>query len=253
MLAARCRSPSALAVAALVQLAGSRAAVTNATIGDWSAPVAWPIVAVHMSLEPTGQVFMLDGFDDAYELGAPLGSGHGSVHPRALRTKPVLRRPHSARRRPHAHRRRSHQRQRRPRRYDDLQSDDEHVLPRARHVRRTLVSDGDAAARRPGSHVCRRQHRPGSPRRRSAVLRRVRRLAPVGLQPDDEHVDRPTGREVDVAALPLHVRALGRPDLRRRAGQDDAHPEPRHVDLVDRSGRARSTVTARSCTGRTRS
>jgi fibronectin type 3 domain-containing protein len=52
--------------AALVQLQGSRAAVaaTPDEIGQWSAPVAWPIVAVHMSLEPTGQVFALDGFDD---------------------------------------------------------------------------------------------------------------------------------------------------------------------------------------------
>ncbi|MGI9111088.1 MAG: LamG-like jellyroll fold domain-containing protein, partial [Gaiellaceae bacterium] len=51
---------------ALVQLSGSSAAVsaTPDQVGDWSDPVAWPIVAVHMSLEPTGQVFMLDGFDD---------------------------------------------------------------------------------------------------------------------------------------------------------------------------------------------
>ena len=51
---------------ALVQLSGSRAAVaaTPAEVGQWSAPVAWPLVAVHMSLEPTGQVFTLDGFAD---------------------------------------------------------------------------------------------------------------------------------------------------------------------------------------------
>jgi fibronectin type 3 domain-containing protein len=52
--------------AALVQLGGSSAAPGDPPnlIGDWSAPQAWPIVAVHMSLEPTGQVFALDGFDD---------------------------------------------------------------------------------------------------------------------------------------------------------------------------------------------
>ncbi len=49
---------------ALVQLGGSSAAPGDppSVIGDWSAPVAWPLVAVHMSLEPTGQVFALDGF-----------------------------------------------------------------------------------------------------------------------------------------------------------------------------------------------
>src|SRR4051812_36392307 len=54
----------AVAVLALVQLGGSSAAPGDppSVIGDWSAPVAWPIVAVHMSLEPTGQVFALDGF-----------------------------------------------------------------------------------------------------------------------------------------------------------------------------------------------
>ena len=54
-------------VAALVQLGGSQAAATATPdqIGQWSAPVAWPLVSVHMSLEPTGQVFMLDGFDNA--------------------------------------------------------------------------------------------------------------------------------------------------------------------------------------------
>ena len=62
---------SALAViavfVALVQLGGSSAAVGDPVevIGDWSAPSAWPIVAVHMSLTPTGEVFSLDGFGPA--------------------------------------------------------------------------------------------------------------------------------------------------------------------------------------------
>jgi len=57
--------PAALAVVvALVLLGGSTAAVSAAPedVGEWSAPVAWPLVAVHMSLEPTGEVFALDGF-----------------------------------------------------------------------------------------------------------------------------------------------------------------------------------------------
>ena len=49
---------------ALVQLGGSSAAPGDppSINGDWSAPISWPTVAVHMSLEPTGQVFSLDGF-----------------------------------------------------------------------------------------------------------------------------------------------------------------------------------------------
>jgi hypothetical protein len=34
-------------------------------LGQWSAPVAWPLVAVHMSLLPTGNVVAWDGFADA--------------------------------------------------------------------------------------------------------------------------------------------------------------------------------------------
>ncbi len=54
-------------VLGLIQLAGSQAAVsaTPDEVGQWSAPVAWPLVAVHMSLEPDGRVFTLDGFDAA--------------------------------------------------------------------------------------------------------------------------------------------------------------------------------------------
>ena len=50
---------------ALVQLGGTRAAVTNAQVGAWSAPVAWPLVAVHMSLLPTGKVLAFDAWEDA--------------------------------------------------------------------------------------------------------------------------------------------------------------------------------------------
>ncbi|MDX6401411.1 MAG: hypothetical protein QOF27_2017, partial [Gaiellaceae bacterium] len=54
-------------VVALIQLAGSGPAVsaTPDQVGQWSAPVTWPLVAVHMSLEPTGQVLAFDAWDAA--------------------------------------------------------------------------------------------------------------------------------------------------------------------------------------------
>ncbi len=56
-------------VTALALLVGARAAVQLAAApsdeGAWSAPVSWPLVAVHLSLTPTGQVLAIDGFDDA--------------------------------------------------------------------------------------------------------------------------------------------------------------------------------------------
>jgi len=54
-------------VVALIQLGGSGAA-TSATpdqVGQWSAPSSWPLVAVHMSLESTGQVWISDAWDAA--------------------------------------------------------------------------------------------------------------------------------------------------------------------------------------------
>src|SRR4029078_6023172 len=33
-----------------------------AQVGQWSTPVSWPLVAVHMSLLPTGNVLAWDGF-----------------------------------------------------------------------------------------------------------------------------------------------------------------------------------------------
>jgi fibronectin type 3 domain-containing protein len=54
-------------VVALVQLGGSDAAVsaTPDQEGQWGAPIAWPIVAVHMSLEPNGKVLSFDAWDAA--------------------------------------------------------------------------------------------------------------------------------------------------------------------------------------------
>jgi chitodextrinase len=53
--------------AALLQLNVTSAAVTATPdqVGQWSAPAAWPIVAVHMSLDPDGRVLAWDGFADA--------------------------------------------------------------------------------------------------------------------------------------------------------------------------------------------
>ena len=53
----------ALLVLATVGAARQLASADTTTDGSWSTPVAWPLVAVHMSLEPTGQVVVLDGFD----------------------------------------------------------------------------------------------------------------------------------------------------------------------------------------------
>jgi fibronectin type 3 domain-containing protein len=52
---------------ALIQLGGSTAA-TSATpdqVGQWSAPVSWPLVAVHMSMLPNGKVLAFDAWDNA--------------------------------------------------------------------------------------------------------------------------------------------------------------------------------------------
>jgi chitodextrinase len=52
---------------ALLQLDVTSAAVTATPdqVGQWSAPASWPIVAVHMSLDPDGRVLAWDGFADA--------------------------------------------------------------------------------------------------------------------------------------------------------------------------------------------
>ena len=65
--AAQPRSQCSRSCSSLVQLGGSSAAAGDPpdVIGEWSAPAPWPIVAVHMSLTSTGEVFMLDGFGAA--------------------------------------------------------------------------------------------------------------------------------------------------------------------------------------------
>ena len=135
-------------------------------VGQWSAPVTWPLVAVHMSLEPNGKVLSWDGWDDA-----PNSSGSGT-RPRTfvgvLRAQPVLRRSVAARGRADADRRRQHRRRRRPRRHDDLRSDRRTRTSAARTCRvgrwyptateladgRVLVFSGDNIVQdRPGSRT----------------------------------------------------------------------------------------------------
>jgi fibronectin type 3 domain-containing protein len=64
----RKRTWIAVALAATLTLlvtASGSVLAAPAQDGQWGAPIPWPIVAVHMSLEPTGEVFSLDGFDNA--------------------------------------------------------------------------------------------------------------------------------------------------------------------------------------------
>ena len=121
-------------LAALVQLGGSSAAVADPpeVVGEWSAPFTWPIVAVHMSLTSTGEVFSLDGFGAGAQLRAALEPDDRASSAGSLRAQPLLLRPHSARRRADAARRRPHQRVRGARGHDALQRADEHLLPRRR-------------------------------------------------------------------------------------------------------------------------
>ena len=131
---------------ASVYAAGSGATLPPPSqIGSWSSPVSWPIVAVHMSLLPTGNVIAFDGFDGGAELGAHLEPDDRHVHADPLRTQPLLRRPRAAARRPHADRRRPHRGRRRARRHDPLQRLHQYLDACARHDRRPLVPDGDGA------------------------------------------------------------------------------------------------------------
>ena len=186
---------SCVVVAALVQLGGSVAAVNSPDqVGEWSAPSPWPIVAVHMSLEPTGLCLRTRRVQRGAQLRAPVGSGVRRIRPGAVRAEPFLLGTRPTRGRPHPDRRRPYQCQRGAGRHDHLQSADELLRPRSGHVRRAVVSDRDGAARWARTRLCGRQHRPGPSGRSSAALGRVSQLPALGLQPEDEHVDRPARR-----------------------------------------------------------
>ena len=203
----------------------------------WSAPVAWPLVAVHMSLMPTGDVFMLDGFDAAPNSERIWDPDDGHVHAGPVRAQPLLRRARPARRRPDADRRRPHHGRRRPRGHD--------ALRRARRTRTSaapdmtvgaLVPDCDRAAGRPRARLLRRQHRPGparAPTRRSTTppstrcpRSTTRRRTPGPTSP---------ARQLTSPLYPFMFVALGRPRLRRRPRHDDADPRPGHVRRGRRS------------------
>ena len=46
----------------LLARSGASAGEPPSQVGQWSAPATWPIVAVHMSLDRSGNVLMFDGF-----------------------------------------------------------------------------------------------------------------------------------------------------------------------------------------------
>ena len=56
----------ALGVVAALLVAGATwsdaATPTPDQVGQWSAPAAWPLVAVHMTMQPDGKILMFDGF-----------------------------------------------------------------------------------------------------------------------------------------------------------------------------------------------
>ena len=224
-------------VAALVQLGGSSAAVADPPelVGEWSAPFAWPIVAVHMSLTSTGEVFALDGFGPALNServwnpttglfrSVPYGrnlfcSGHVQLPDgRTLLVGGHINAYRGARR------------------HDALQRPDEHLLPRrptwprragTRPRRslpdgRVLVFAGDRIV----------QDRPGAlPPFSDASVNSL----PEIYNPTTNTWTSLTSGTADDAALSAAVRPLGRADPGRRAGHDDARADARPVDVVDR-------------------
>jgi fibronectin type 3 domain-containing protein len=52
---------SLLAAGALSQF-GQAATPTPDQVGQWTAPIQWPLVAVHMAMQPDGKILMFDGF-----------------------------------------------------------------------------------------------------------------------------------------------------------------------------------------------
>jgi hypothetical protein len=57
--------PEVAAIEVVPSSSGSAPPSPAAQLGEWSEPVSWPLVAVHMSVLPTGNVLAFDGFDAA--------------------------------------------------------------------------------------------------------------------------------------------------------------------------------------------
>ena len=250
----RCSWPRLRPRLALFVAASGSGIAAPAQDGEWSAPIAWPIVAVHMSLEPTGEVFSLDGFDNAVNSERMWNPDDGHVPRRSLRPQPLLLRPRATPRWPDPDRRRSHQRLRRSQRHNALQRHDEHVLPGRRHGRIPLVPhrrrscpDGRVFVLS-GDRIT--QDRPGQLPPFSDAS--VNSLPEVYDPKTNTWTSLPSG-QLTSPLYPYPVRALRRPHPRCRPRSDDTRPRHRGRGHGRPWRRARSTGTALSCTARTRS
>ena len=119
----------------------------SSTAGQWSAPVAWPIVAVHMHLLSNGKVLAWGKFGDPYECD-PATNGASPSKPVA--ELDLLLRPHLPLRRAAAGGRRPHQRRPRPARRPTSSTPAPTPGPRTADGVRALVSHRDRAAQRRG-------------------------------------------------------------------------------------------------------
>ena len=145
-----------------------------------------------------------------------------------VRPEPLLRRPRPARRRPHADRRRPHRRPTSgsPTRRSSTPTT-EHVHPRRRTCPsaagiRRRPSCRTAACSRSRATTSSRTGPGADPPFSDASVNSL----PSIFNPKTNTWTDLHEREADVAALSVHVRALGRPRLRRRPRHDDAHPRP---------------------------
>ena len=128
-------------------------------VGQWSSPSSWPIVAVHMSLLPTGNVLAFDAWDAAPNSQTVWNPTTGTFVAGAVRREPILLGARAAGGRPHPDRRRQRAGGRGHQGRDVVRLRDEHVVEGRRHERRPLVSDRDRARQRQGLRLRRRQHR----------------------------------------------------------------------------------------------
>src|SRR4029079_12980734 len=53
---------AALLVAGASWSTAQAATPTPDQVGQWTAPISWPLVAVHMTMQPDGKILMFDGF-----------------------------------------------------------------------------------------------------------------------------------------------------------------------------------------------